>query len=295
MKKKIFVIIGMILVGAGILSLNLKCTHVIKANTISQQASDVLFPNEVIDEDQNNLYIELNNKLVEAITKYENEEISEKEYINICNEIKYKINSQVEVNQLESDEKEYQEYENEKTSTDALVRSGSYTDVLNRLTSEEIKLYSSHPIKAAKAKSCADQAESSASNKYKAYTLWQGNGDAYRHAYWSALMTKKIDRNFAYDVGLAHEGLKSGYNFDKQNADTKMDISNNYSGRKIGTSNSSKSDSTISSVVKSNCSNGKLKRIRTYTSSVAKNDKIINGVMTNYVGYYVATTSGGLK
>lgn len=165
MKKKNFVIIGMILVGAGILSLNLKCTHVIKANTISQQT----------------------------------------------------------------------------------------------------------------------------------YTLWQGNGDAYRHAYWSALMTKKIDRDFAYDVGLAHEGLKSGYNFDKQNADTKMDISNNYSGRKIGTSNSSKSDSTISSVVKSNCSNGKLKRIRTYTSSAAKNDKIINGVMTNYVGYYVATTSGGLK
>jgi hypothetical protein len=170
-----------------------------------------------------------------------------------------------------------------------------YAYSTSTLTSQEISLYSAHPIYASSAKKCAEKATESSQNLYKAYTLWQGNGDAYRHAYWSALMTKETTENFAWKAGLAHEGLEPGYNFDKQNDDTKMDIKNNYSGRMLAQNNLSKSDSDMSTLVKNLCSSGELKRIRKYTSKKGKNDQTIAGTMTNYVGYYVKTTSGGLK
>lgn len=168
---------------------------------------------------------------------------------------------------------------------------------VNGLTSAEMDLYSSHPIKAAKAKKAADAATKKTNTLYKPYCTYQGNGDAFRHAYWSALMTKKIDRAFAYDAGLAHEGLTEDYDFDKQSEDHKMDISNNYSGRKLGTKYSDLSDAKLADKVKDYCSNGNLKRIRTYTSQSPKKNKkveVFDGINTLYVGYYVETTDGGL-
>ena len=152
------------------------------------------------------------------------------------------------------------------------------------LTSQEISLYSAHPVYAAKVKSCATKATESSQKLYKDYTLWQGNGDAYRHAYWSALMTKRTTENFAWKAGLAHEGLEPGYDFNKQDGDTKMDINNNYSGRKLAQDNSSKSESELSDLIKKQCSNGKLKRVRTYTSKKSKCDDILDGKMTHYTG-----------
>lgn len=164
---------------------------------------------------------------------------------------------------------------------------------MTTLTAQEIKLYAENPTKSYVAKMCANKAETFVSNRYKKYTLYQGNGDACRHAYWSALMTKDIDRDFAYDVGLAHEGLSRGYSFSGLEADTKMDVSNNYSGRILGSSMSTATDSQLAYAVVDNVNGGNLKRIRTYTSKSSENDKTIDGVMTKYVGYYVATTSGG--
>lgn len=163
------------------------------------------------------------------------------------------------------------------------------------LTSQEISLYSAHPKYAVKVKSCADKATRASQNLYKEYTLWQGNGDAHRHAYWSALMTRETTENFAWKAGLAHEGLEQGYKFEKQDDDTKMDIQNNYSGRMLGQKYPSKSDDYMSVFIKNICSSGGLKRIRIYTDKKSKNDKTISGTMTQYVGYYVKTTDGGLK
>lgn len=164
---------------------------------------------------------------------------------------------------------------------------------LTTLTTEEIALYASNPDKAYAAKICANKAETFAANRYKKYTLYQGNGDACRHAYWSALMTKDIDRDFAYDVGLAHEGLTRNYSFSGLDADSKMDVSNNYSGRKLGSSMSTATDNQLAYAVVDNVNCGNLKRIRTYTSKSSENDKTIDNVMTKYVGYYVVTSSGG--
>lgn len=163
------------------------------------------------------------------------------------------------------------------------------------LTTEEIKLYASHPIKAAKAKECAETATKSTEDKYKECVRWQGNGDAYRHAYWSALMTKNIDENFAWKAGLAHERLKPGYEFDKQNDDTKMDIMNNYIGRQLGEVCSSKTDKNLATMMAKICSSGRLRRIRVYSKNKVTNCEKIGGVWMKYVGYYVKTSDGGLK
>lgn len=60
------------------------------------------------------------------------------------------------------------------------------------LTTEEIKLYASHPAKALKAKECANDATEATEKNYKECVRWQGNGDAYRYAYWSAIMFLRV-------------------------------------------------------------------------------------------------------
>ena len=162
-------------------------------------------------------------------------------------------------------------------------------------TAEEIKLYATNPQKVSKVLDCATDASNETKKRYKAYTEWQGNGDAFRHAYWSALMTKKLGKDFAWKAGLAHEGLGTSYVFDNQNDDKKMDINNNYSGRQIGETYQNSNDGTIAAVCRIHCSNGKLKRVRTRTSKTkGPGVKKEYGVWTIFVGYYKPTNEGGL-
>lgn len=163
------------------------------------------------------------------------------------------------------------------------------------LTSQEIELFAKHPIYAAKAKECADKATEKTNAMYKPYVRYMGNGDAFRHAYWSALMTKKTTRDFAYKAGLAHEGLTPSYNWAKRTDDEKMDISNNYSGRKIGDSLKSNTDASICNRVKNNCTNGKLKRILIYAGKKGGGAYKQEGVWVKKVPYYRVTSDGGLK
>lgn len=296
MKKKIKVLLitfcSLVIIGTS--SLNsakfVAAANVGNGENIGSQG--VLFPaNEIPQAYEENFYVAINNDLIKAIADFNDGKISIYEYKKICNKIYEKIDSSYEVVKLENSEKCFR---HEIEVAQSRLRS-NYYEQFESLTSQEIKLYAAHPVDALKAKSCAEKALKSSKDKYKSYALWQENGDAYRHAYWSALMTKKINRNFAYLAGLAHEGLTKGYNFNKQSDDKKMDIANNYSGRKIGTDYASSSDSKIASKVLSKCKKGGLKRIRTYTSSSSKCDEVIDGVMTNYVGYYVSTSKGGLK
>lgn len=166
---------------------------------------------------------------------------------------------------------------------------------LPTFSAEEIKLLAANPKKMSKAYDCAIEASNETNKKYEKYCHWEGNGDAFRHAYWSALMTKKIDKEFAWKEGLAHEGLGTSYDFGKQKDEIKMDISNNYSGRQIGETYKDSNDGTISAVCRIHCSNGKFKRVRTRTSKT-KGDGVKKeyGVWTIFVGYYKATNKGGL-
>ena len=174
------------------------------------------------------------------------------------------------------------------------VRAETYFDRLPVLTAMELDLYTEHPWMAAKAKKAASDAEAATEKYWKGYTSYHGNGDAFRHSYWSALMTKRISRDFAYEAGLAHEGLKKGYSFDALEDDNKMDISNNYSGRIIGDKYSNYSDAVIRDILISRTQKGYLKRVRVYSKTSAGCQKY-SGVWTKYKGYYVVTNDGGYK
>lgn len=163
------------------------------------------------------------------------------------------------------------------------------------LKSEEVSLFLKHPQYAAKAKECADDALEKANELYKSYVLYMGNGDAFRHAYWSALMTKKTSRDFAYKAGLAHEGLTPDYKWNKRTDDQKMDISNNYSGRIVGDSMKNSKDKKICKRLKDDCTNGKLKRILQYVGKKQKGAYVQGGVWVKKVPYYKPTNDGGLK
>ena len=170
------------------------------------------------------------------------------------------------------------------------IKAVSY-DAITTLTAEEIDIYSKHPRIALFAKNAATDAENAAKSDWKKYTLYQGNGDAFRHAYWSALMTKRISRDWAYTLGLAHEGLKKGYDFSSLNDDVKMDISNNYEGRIEGDKYKNYSDVTIRGIINVHVKHGTMKRVRLYSSKKTKD--VFDGVYTKYVGYYKKTSDGG--
>jgi hypothetical protein len=82
----------------------------------------------------------------------------------------------------------------------------------------------------------AGRAEQAARAKYKNSEQWLGEGDAFRHMAWQALMAQKYGRIPAMAVGLAHEmGLGGQFGSPNQTAkEEEMDLANNALGRDIG-------------------------------------------------------------
>ena len=68
--------------------------------------------------------------------------------------------------------------------------------------------------------------------------------DAFRHAYWNALMVKHIDYTWAYRWATAHEEGGGG-----EPIENEMDLWNNDKGRNIADNNPYASDSTLSDKV----------------------------------------------
>jgi|HigsolmetaAR206D_1030411.scaffolds.fasta_scaffold00160_21 hypothetical protein len=228
-------------------------------------------------------YLTMRNLLQVYLSELENGKITEEEF---AEKVKENIGSQLQTNE---DVNELMESENKVMQPMGL--SYDYDFGAFGVKATEIVLFAKNPIDASRAKSLAEDALKEAQDRYKDYTLWQGNGDAFRHAYWSALMTKHINRDFAYEAGYAHEGYKTGSYDDIKSLDVKMDIKNNYSGRILGTKYKSKSDNYIAEKVADEVSKGNMVRIRTYTSG--KPTDYIDGVPTKYMGKFVPTSDGG--
>lgn len=81
------------------------------------------------------------------------------------------------------------------------------------------------------ARSHANVASSSAQSLFPAASLHNGKGDAYRHCYWNARMAIDIGNEKAKAIGDAHEAGSDG-----PQAEKNMDLTNNATGRSIGTS-----------------------------------------------------------
>lgn len=237
----------------------------------------------LISNSDDNLYVKIYNAWAQQYADYFNGTIN-------LNELQENLNEKV-APYIDTPE-EYERFENSEKSFKNSKSYSYYEDWFHQTTTE-ISLCTFNANKCTKAYKLSKQAAEHAQSRYSDYTLWQGNGDAFRHAYWSALMTKYIDRDFAYEMGLAHEGLKKGYDWDSLNSDTKMDVSNNYYGRKRATALDGYTDTKIANNIAYHVTEGDLKRIRLYTSQQKYCDSVYQGVCTNYVGYYKPTSDGG--
>lgn len=106
----------------------------------------------------------------------------------------------------------------------------------------------------ASAKSAADDALKRAQQKFPAQSLYQGKGDAYRHCYWSARMTREIGESAAQGFGDRHESETP------EGADKSMDLRNNATGRSVG--KRSRSNDAASKACEYMANNGQLVTIK---------------------------------
>ena len=105
-------------------------------------------------------------------------------------------------------------------------KGGNERQTYNNLTDAEKAFVRKYPAVAARLYFTKKKAEAEAEKRYP-YSLTGGEGDAFRHAYWSALMTRAAGPKLAKKIGDAHEDFP-------HNEDRDMDLHNNQVGREIG-------------------------------------------------------------
>lgn len=122
-------------------------------------------------------------------------------------------------------------------------------------TKEELLLVAKYPTQSVKIFNNSSTASNTASSLYKAETLYLGNGDAFRHAYWNALNLKSVGADIAKAFANAHESETPEGN------DKTMDLRNNTVGRNIGRIYSNSSNATIKNKVIEAVNQGRLYRL----------------------------------
>lgn len=101
--------------------------------------------------------------------------------------------------------------------------------VLTGLTPAEKLYLATHPHHISTIKDHADRALKEAARLFPRAQLHNGNGDAFRHCYWSALLARDIGESNARSFTNAHENYSA--NPPKERA---MDLFNNNVGIGIG-------------------------------------------------------------
>ncbi|WP_280382373.1 DUF6973 domain-containing protein [Nocardia wallacei] len=104
-----------------------------------------------------------------------------------------------------------------------------------------------------------EDAKNAAEEQFPASTA-DGQGDAFRHAYWNALMTQKYGEDWTETFTTAHE--KTGGNTPQREA---MDLYNNQVGRNVALANPDASPEELQQLIKTELSNGNLTVIENKT------------------------------
>ncbi|MGN4932227.1 DUF6973 domain-containing protein [Bacillus cereus group sp. MYBK14-1] len=166
--------------------------------------------------------------------------------------------SEDEINQIVAEKiKNHQPVSRAKAAADEY-----YIPVFGKINSAEIKLATSNPFEFTIYSACAVTAWRSAENYYGGNSLYQGNGDAYRHSYWNDSLVKRMGGTKGRDFGDtrakiwtdAHEANSSGI-------DLEMDLHNNWIGRMLAYNNYSWSLEQYSNHLKNAVANGGMARI----------------------------------
>lgn len=142
----------------------------------------------------------------------------------------------------------------------------AYNILGKNATKEELLLVVKYPTQSVKIFNNSSTASNTASSLYKAETLYLGNGDAFRHAYWNALNVKSVGADIAKAFANAHESETPEGN------DKTMDLRNNTVGRNIGRIYSNSSNATIKNKVIEAVNQGRLYRL--YNNNIK--GKLIN-------------------
>jgi hypothetical protein len=103
---------------------------------------------------------------------------------------------------------------------------------------------------------------------------WQGNDghrDAFRHAYWNALLVQQYGEQWTKAFATAHEGLPG--NTANREA---MDLYNNEIGRSIGAANKSASPEQLANLVEQSLNQGKLVVVDR-NGSLEWSDRVVKG------------------
>lgn len=149
------------------------------------------------------------------------------------------------------------------------MKRGYLPQAYEDLTSNEKTLVKGHPFEAVVYYKKSTEALNVASSLYSANQLYLGNGDAFRHAYWNAILVKSFggqfngggtDKKSAHGVQraaawtTAHEQNSSGI-------DRQMDLNNNNVGRYHAFLNFNSSEKVIQNNLVKMVNQGQLARV----------------------------------
>ena len=113
------------------------------------------------------------------------------------------------------------------------------------------------PLELAEMVAIRDRAFAEASRQYEAdgstYSLNDGHNDAFRHAYWNALMTRRFGGEWTEAFATAHEALP-----DNPEIREAMDLYNNEVGRHIPLSNPNADDDELARLIRAAVDDGDL-------------------------------------
>lgn len=113
-EKKIIVIGGFCCLALAS-ALVFKNLNYIKADSSAQtpKIEEELFPEKEVPKEyeEDNLYVQMNNKLVKAMNDYEKGEITEEEYNAICKEISTVVSDKDNLKRMEKEEDEFNKQE----------------------------------------------------------------------------------------------------------------------------------------------------------------------------------------
>jgi hypothetical protein len=129
-----------------------------------------------------------------------------------------------------------------------------YRKDYDRLTSAEKLALALRPAMVGTVRDSAEKALGEAHRRFPPGTLHNGPGDAFRHCYWSALLTRDIGFNNAKAITDAHEEFPHNPAAEKQ-----MDLHNNLQGMSIGIGHKRSSDREIADLCEAALRAGKLK------------------------------------
>lgn len=130
---------------------------------------------------------------------------------------------------------------------------GKSEEEIEGMYQQKVEMYASNDAKTV---------ETETKKYFSGSSLTGGKGDAFRHAYWAGLMTKRYGESTSRDITTKHED----FNDNNTKVDRDMDIHNNWRGRVtyryLKERNSSVSNSMLSSRLRVDIGRGLLRYIK---------------------------------